>query len=206
MPPRARRRRRTQAERSSATRERLLAATIACLHDRGYARTSTTEIVRRARLSRGAQLHHFPTKEKLVTTAVEWLMEKRLAEFRAALAGGPEGGDRVQRMLDQMWSAMSGKAFYSWLELAVAARTDRALRRVVADIDRRLGAHVRATFRALFGIPADAPRSPLDYAPTFAILFMQGVAVDHMILRDERRTRAMLRALSKISHGPLGVG
>src|SRR6185369_6387055 len=78
------RERRTQAERSATTRARLLDATIACLHDLGYAGTSTPEIARRAGLSRGAQLHHFPTKAELVTSAVEHLFLRRRDEFLQA--------------------------------------------------------------------------------------------------------------------------
>ena len=49
---------RLQEERSAETRGRLLDATVACLHEFGYAGTTTTEIARRAGVSRGAQVHH----------------------------------------------------------------------------------------------------------------------------------------------------
>src|SRR4030081_3192822 len=55
-------RHRTQAERSEHTRELLLDATIDCLVEVGYARTTVHEICLRAGLSRGAQQHHFTTK------------------------------------------------------------------------------------------------------------------------------------------------
>src|SRR5229473_7754051 len=87
--------RRTQEERSASTRARLLDATISCLSELGYARTTTTEIAERAGVSRGAQLHHFPTKAELVTTAVEHLFEKRTEEFRRAFESLPESADRV---------------------------------------------------------------------------------------------------------------
>jgi len=73
----AQRARRTQAERTASTRARLLDATLECLCDLGYARTTTPEIARRAGLSRGAQLHHFPTKAELVTGAIEHLFARR---------------------------------------------------------------------------------------------------------------------------------
>ena len=57
--------RRTQEERTAAMRERLLNATVECLYELGYAKTTTTAIVERAGVSRGAQLHHFPTKADL---------------------------------------------------------------------------------------------------------------------------------------------
>src|SRR5690349_22287634 len=81
--------RRSNAERSAATQTRLLDATIECLIERGWAGTSTTEIVRRAGVSRGAQVHHFPTKDDLVLAAVEHLLARRIREFEATFADMP---------------------------------------------------------------------------------------------------------------------
>src|SRR5437016_14683731 len=81
--------RRSNAERSAATQARLLDATIECLIERGWAGTSTTEIVRRAGVSRGAQVHHFPAKEDLVLAAVEHLLQRRIREFQATFADLP---------------------------------------------------------------------------------------------------------------------
>jgi len=91
--------RRTQAERTATTRARLLDAAIDVLVDLGYARASTQEIARRAGVSRGAQLHHFPTREALVVAAVEHLVERRLAEFLT-----------VDREAEAAQAARAGKA------------------------------------------------------------------------------------------------
>ena len=52
-------------------RARLLEATVELLVDKGYAGTSTTLVSERAGVSRGAQLHHFPTKQDLDVAAVQ---------------------------------------------------------------------------------------------------------------------------------------
>jgi len=51
----------TQAERSNAMRRRLLAATLESLAEDGYAGSTLSSIVRRAGVSRGAQVHHIRT-------------------------------------------------------------------------------------------------------------------------------------------------
>jgi len=66
-------RRQTNEARSARTRGKVLDATIDCLLELGYANTTTTLISERAGVSRGAQLHHFPTKAELVAAAVEHL-------------------------------------------------------------------------------------------------------------------------------------
>src|SRR4051812_46618887 len=76
-----RRGRRTQEERTATMRARLLQATVDCLIDHGYAGTTTTAVVARAGVSRGAILHHFPTKADLVAAGVEYVLEQRNAVF-----------------------------------------------------------------------------------------------------------------------------
>ena len=51
--------RRTQESRSQAARERLLAATIEVLIDRGYNGLTTKEVAARAGFSNGALVHHY---------------------------------------------------------------------------------------------------------------------------------------------------
>jgi AcrR family transcriptional regulator len=192
------RERRTQAERSAATRARLLDATIECLHDLGYARTTTPEIARRARLSRGAQLHHFPTKAELVTSAIERLFERRHAEFLAAFAARPPESDPVAAAIDILWSMVSGPTFYVWLELAVAARTDPELKAPVTVLTARLTAMVERTFRQIFPAPT-APNPFYDTAPRFAFALLDGLALERIHASDPRAHEPVLRALKALA-------
>ena len=81
--------RRTQAERRETTRQALLEATIASLVEAGYARTTTTEVVRRAGVSQGALFNHFPTKSALVAAAAEQLFADLVSVFEDAFTGAP---------------------------------------------------------------------------------------------------------------------
>src|SRR5438045_1209547 len=146
-------RRRTQEERSAATRARLLDATLECLVELGYARTTTTEIAERAGVSRGAQLHHFPTRMELVLAAVEHVFAVRDVEFHQAFARLPEGANRAAAAVDLLWHIMSGDTFAAWLELAVAARTDGELRKKLHAIGGRAARRIERTFRELFPAP-----------------------------------------------------
>src|SRR3954463_6789356 len=108
-------RRRTQAERSSTTRTRLLEAAGEGLNELGYAGTSTTVVGARAGVSRGGQLHHYPTKRELVLAAIEHVLARRLDEFRTAFAR-PRTRSSVDAV-ELVWSLTSGSTFYAWLEL-----------------------------------------------------------------------------------------
>ena len=102
--------RRSQAERSAATRETLLDATIDCLIEEGYASTTTSRVAERAGLSRGAHLHHFQTRNALVAAAVEQLAERWLAELRDASAALPEDAGRTLAGLDLLWAHYASPA------------------------------------------------------------------------------------------------
>ena len=146
------RRRRTQAERTAATRERLLEATVATLVERGWHRASTAAICRRARVTRGAQLHHWPTKAGLVAAAIEHVFRRRHEELRQALLGAGAGGPAaIQAAFRKLWEIYSGPTLVAWLELVVAARTDRRLRAAIQGVDARFMAEAEATLCGLFG-------------------------------------------------------
>src|ERR1700741_1365458 len=96
-------RHRTQAERSERTRELLLDATIACLVELGYARTTVHEICRRGGLSRGAQQHHFATKAELMTSALEPLFRRLGEEILATPSALPPGPERLDPGVELLW-------------------------------------------------------------------------------------------------------
>ncbi|KAA1431822.1 TetR/AcrR family transcriptional regulator [Mycolicibacter arupensis] len=81
--------RRTQAERSAATRAALTTAARTLWGERGYAAVGTPEIAEAAGVTRGAMYHQFPDKAALflaVVEAVEADVMARLAEAVAASA------------------------------------------------------------------------------------------------------------------------
>jgi len=190
--------RRTQAERSAMTRARLLDATIECLNDLGYARTSTPEIARRAGLSRGAQVHHFPTKAELVTSAVEHLFVRRHEEFLRAFRSRAAGQDPVGAAIDILWSMVSGPTFHAWLELTVAARTDGELRAPVTALTSRLVRVVDDTFRDIFPAPS-APDPFYEVAPRFAFALLDGLALERINAIDADAHAPVLLALKGLA-------
>lgn len=150
--------RRSQAERSEATREALLDATIESLVEDGYAKTTTGRVAERAGLSRGAHLHHFQTREALVAAAVERLSRRRSAEQLAAVDALPEDGpERVAAGLDFFWSNYASPLFQAALDLWTAARTDPDLRAALAKVERDLDRQTLELARRLFGDLAGSP-------------------------------------------------
>jgi len=81
--------RRTQAERTEATREALIAAARRLFTERGYEEVGTEEIVRAAGVTRGALYHHFGGKANLLD-AVYARIEAESTERVARVVLGSE--------------------------------------------------------------------------------------------------------------------
>src|SRR4051812_49891244 len=116
--------RRTQDERSSAMRERLLDATIECLVEYGYAGTTVTRIAERAGVTRGAQVHHYRTKADLVTAAVSYLAGRSAEVGASMIEQAVRADDPVGGLLDLLWDMHQGPTFTAPVQPWVAARTD----------------------------------------------------------------------------------
>ena len=139
-----------QTERTRAMRQRLLEATIDGLVERGWSGTSTTLVSQRAGVSRGAQLHHVPTKSDLVLAAIDHLTTARQEELVAQSVALPRGPSRTRAVLEVLAEQYTGPLFLAALELWVAARTDPSLQDAVSALEARVGrdAH-RRTLEAL---------------------------------------------------------
>jgi AcrR family transcriptional regulator len=188
------RKHRTQAERSERTRELLLDATIECLVELGYARTTVQEICQRAGLSRGAQQHHFTTKAELMTSALEHLFKRLSDEILAATAELPPGPERIEAGIDLLWRAYSGTLSTAAVELWVAARTDPELRRTLLPVDRALGHATLEFYREIMGaeVGDDAADGGLKTLVLLTVNLVRGLALDAMIGGDEGRRTALL--------------
>jgi len=188
---------RTQAERSAETQALLLDATIISLVELGYARTSTTEIVRRAGVSRGAQVHHYPTKADLVVAAVERVFGQQEQQFAERFRSLPPGERSVERAIELLWSIFDSPAFQAILELVVASRTDEQLRVVVQAVGARFEQSVADLYAEFF---PDLARTPVGSGLVgFAFAVLSGAAMsDYAGFGDPRVTVDLLKALTGI--------
>jgi len=88
--------RRTQGERSGATRRALLSAARALFGEGGFARTGRDQIAERAGVTRGALYHHFGSKELLFRAVVEDLEREIVDKVATVAARGSGPAERLQ--------------------------------------------------------------------------------------------------------------
>ncbi len=177
-------RRRTQAERRATTQAALLDATLECLVEYGYANTTTTRVVERAGVSRGAQVHHFHTKADLVAAAVVHLHARRAEQLEAEAKRLPGGRDRVTAALDLIWEVHNGPLYAATLELWTAARTDPELHASLVPIEQEMIDEILGYGRMVFGQVAEQP----DFEPNLVVAFnaIQGYATAAALLSTKR--------------------
>lgn len=169
--------RRSNRERTEATRAALMAAARALFIEKSYAETATPEIVAAAGVTRGALYHHFADKQALFSAVVEQEAAEVAAEIEHAT---PESASPRQALLD------GGRAFL--LAMATPGRSRLLLldgpavlgRAAMDAIDAR---HSARTLRE--GLEAAMREGGMKPAPLDAMTALLSAAFDRAALSIE---------------------
>jgi AcrR family transcriptional regulator len=179
-----------QEERTRAMRHRLLEATLRCLVERGWSGTSTTLVSERAGVSRGAQLHHFPTKADLVVAAVEHIATVRRDELAEAAARLPRGKHRTREVLELLGEHFTADVFAAALELWVAARTDPGLLAAVERLERQTGRETHRLTVEMLDVDESQPGARELVQATLDLI--RGLGLANTISDDSGRRKQVL--------------
>jgi AcrR family transcriptional regulator len=186
-----------QAQKSASTRNQIIEAAIKCFVDLGYSRTTTTAIAEKAGLSRGAMLHHFPSKIDIVRSAVDYLHSKRLKAFRKAISRlAPMRDDRVHQSVEAYWQQVRHPMFLAFFELTVAARTDPELAAILKPAQEAFDREWYRTAVELFPEWKGAGEN-FDLALDLSHYLIEGMAVNLMNHEPTDRDRRVLSWLEE---------
>lgn len=174
--------RRSQADRRDATRKRLIDATLYCLAHYGYAGTGVSQIVARARVSRGAWGHHYPSMNALMRDAAEHLVIRVYERLAALSQEIGQAENRVHTFIHRVWEEFfTSEVNAVYLELLVASRRDAQLAKTLtmlsASIEQRLSAASELYFSA-------QPQAAMPVRELMRLhrWLMRGMAVDAHLL------------------------
>jgi AcrR family transcriptional regulator len=161
----------------------------------GYHAASNGMIADAAKMTRGAMLYHFPTREDLVEAAVAHIEAARARLFEAAGAQPhPPGVDAAEHAIDAYWSLLHEIPFVAFAELEAAARTDAMLRERLAPAQ---AAFDRAQVGARFGAMVQAGDDPrFQTSRDLGRFLLEGLAKGAMTY-DEAARRERLLAVVK---------
>ena len=187
-----------QAQKSAATRNQIIEAAIRCFVDLGYARTTTTRIAQAAGLSRGAMLHHFPSKIDIVKAAVDELHAKRLKAFRKSISEAPPAGKgRVHQAVKAYWKHVRHHMFVAFFELSVAARTDPELEAILKPAQAAFDEEWVSTAREAFPEWQSDPEA-FDLALYLSRYLLEGMSVSFLTHEETEREQHVLEYLEQI--------
>jgi AcrR family transcriptional regulator len=199
-------RRRTQAERTEATRKLILDAAVRIMARKGGAGLRTGDVAKEAGVSVGAQLHHFPTKHELILAAFEYAddrsveMSLQRAQF-ARRAPTPES--IVSAIVADASDFFFGNGFF--IELALAfGKADPDLRRVVRKSSRRSRFFIEKVWCDTLegrGLPPDVASDIL--ALTLSII--RGFAMRRFIEDDPARRAHLVKVWNDMIRAYLGT-
>ncbi|MDQ3402349.1 MAG: TetR/AcrR family transcriptional regulator [Actinomycetota bacterium] len=193
--------RQPQQNRSRVTRRRLLAAAIECLAEVGWGGSTVSVVAERAGVSRGAAQHHFPTREDLVTAAIDYMTAERLAHLRVALPELPAGCDRTVAVVHSIGEMYAGTLFRAALQLWVAAASDEQLRDLVVPLEARVGREAHRLAVEALGVDESKPgvreaiQATLDLA--------RGLGLANLLTDDAKRRKRVLREWAITLHSSL---
>jgi AcrR family transcriptional regulator len=190
--------RRTQEERSTATKAQILQATIDILFSEGFSAATTQFVASRAGVSRGAMLHHFPSKVNLLGAVVSAAHEADLAYLRDQLQTLRTPIQRLKALPRLTWNVLSGPSGIAVLEIMMGSRSDPALAAMIDPLQSRIEAESQKRIGELMleaGMNVDAEALELSRVIVAAI---RGLAIETMFRQSETDVSASIRVLEKL--------
>jgi AcrR family transcriptional regulator len=167
-----------QQAKSENTRTVILKAALQCFYERGFNNTTTEKVAREAGVSRGAMLHHFPSRFDLIKAAVNRLHQQRLELFEVQEGKIQENAEHslIEEGIDDYWAQLHSPLFTVWNELRVAARTDVDLNNILKPAVREFEAKLAMISANIF--PDLALSEEYERANLLTTYLLEGMAVN----------------------------
>lgn len=135
--------RRSQADRSAATRAKVIEAARDVLCAQGYSGATMHAIRDAAGMSLGAIQHQFPTKAKIMAAVAAEFSAYRTRVYREAIRSGTTPRESMEKLIDANFRMVSRPEMAAVLEIHLARRNDPDLDREVGPSTRRFDRRVR---------------------------------------------------------------
>jgi AcrR family transcriptional regulator len=178
--------RRSNEQRTAEMRGRLIDAAIDTLYQSGYSATTTIEVAKRARVSRGAMLHHFPTRADLLLAAAQFIADsdRRFRQERLFAGDIAPGLERFYAAGEVSWELHRRPSTIALLEIMMATRSDPSLGKAFAPF---LAQRMQAARNSAAKMAADLGVKDIAQIANMIRLHqasMRGLAIELMFSHD----------------------
>lgn len=194
---------RGEYQSSAAMRARLLTAGIDCLARHGYAGATTTLIQHAAGVSRGALLHHFPTRADLMLAIVRHVHALGDEKIRDRLDAYPPGRERFLALIGAVWEVMDEPLEVALVEIMVGARSDPSL---AAPMTAILDEIHRSRTDQVWDLAASVgavDRRPIETAVRLHLAALHGLSIEYLVTGDRTAMQPALELLREYSAAAL---
>ncbi|MGI9162357.1 MAG: TetR/AcrR family transcriptional regulator [Mycobacterium sp.] len=174
----------TRPQQRESTRRAIVAATLTSLARRGYAGTTIASIAGDIGLSRGAMLHHFPTKVELVTGAIRDELNIVKARLARDIPGFLAQPDPVGAALDRLYEEFSGVLASASLAAEVAARGDPDLDDALTPLFNELRSDLDQWAPLVL---RDQPVDSIPQITRFVMAVLRGIMIEEPLDADGPR-------------------
>lgn len=180
----------SNASEPPSLRQRVINAAVTALIELGSARTTTLEVQRRAEVSRGALLHHFPSHAALLAATVEELVNRNERAVREGLAKLKGREDGVARAIEILAMTTVQPAYLAELELWIVSRTDPELRSSLRQAERRARKESERVVGELFPPTSNPTAQATVMAMTME--YLRGLALSGVLRSSTERRQQLI--------------
>lgn len=191
--------------RSARMRDKILLATLDCIHEIGFKNTSTPVVCRKAGVSRGALLHHFPTKEVLIAKAVEKLLKEEIQDLHRIADAYSHHELTIDDFVDNLWERFSGRLFMITIDFLSSARTDKKLREAIVPVSLDFHASLNELWSRFFKHPNISP-DQVQVLLNTTLCLMRGMGVQTIVRNDPEYYDSMRNYWKFFLHAQLDQG
>lgn len=180
----------TRQQKKEHTKCRILSAAVSSLIDVGVARTTTTEVQKRAEVSRGALLHHFHTHAELISAAVAEIVKRNEAAVlenhqRLAVISNP-----IQRSIQTLSIIATEDSFLAEMELWIVSRTNNDLREALIAAEKNAFSDKTRVVDIVFAPLKGHPQYNLVVETT--VEFIRGLAISGVLRKKPNKTEQLI--------------
>jgi AcrR family transcriptional regulator len=153
--------------------------------------------------SRVTRQHHFPTREDLITGALEYMFDTRMDSARREAQEIPAGPGRTKLVVERLVEYYTGPMFKAALQVWTAASADPELRDRIVPLEERFGR--RAHKMAVENLGVD-DNDPVTHRLVQATLDLaRGLGLADVLTDDARRRAEVVRSWAEVLDASLNA-
>jgi AcrR family transcriptional regulator len=195
--------RKTQLQRSEETKARLFKSAIRVMNKRGYFGFTTAEAAREAGVTRGAQNHHFKSKDAFVLAAIEHLYAQILTQSSKRAMQAMNSRDLLAPIVEDAKQFFFSPEFITIFDVQIAMSKTRS-KKTVAELSEQYRSPVENEW-ARYLMARGIERNLAQQAVWLIFSIVRGLAIRTVFKYDEKLLDDTLKLGVRLLNGCLAV-